>query len=464
MKKFIIVAFCTYITSAVFAQDITGSWAGKLDIQSTKLSIVFHIGKNDTIYETKMDSPDQGAFGLATSKTVFSGNQLEISATGMGISYTGIFQGDSIKGIFRQGGLQLPLVLKPAKKNVLSRPQEPKPPFPYLTKDVTFLNEVDGNLLAGTLTTPDTMGIFPAVILIAGSGPHDRDESIFGHKPFLVMADHLTRNGFAVLRYDKRGVARSNGDYVNATTEDFASDVTVAFNYLKSQVYVDKKRIALIGHSEGGIIAPMVAANDKTVGAIVLMAGTGVEGNELLKQQNTNLMKMGQISQDTIDQVIATLETIYIDLKEWRGTVDEQKELSSKFGVLWESMPVSFRGTNGREHYISGNMGAMLSPWYRFFISLNPSEYLEKVECPVFAANGEKDIQVEARQNLQAMEESLERGGNRNYTIKSYPGLNHLFQECETGSVREYGEIEQTISPQFLSDMTSWLKNIFSEK
>ncbi|SFT02146.1 hypothetical protein SAMN05216365_14315 [Porphyromonadaceae bacterium NLAE-zl-C104] len=188
MKKFIIVAFCTYITGALFAQDITGSWAGKLDIQSTKLSIVFHIGKNDTIYETKMDSPDQGAFGLSTSKTVFSGNQLEISATGMGISYTGIFQGDSIKGIFRQGGLQLPLVLKPAKKTVLSRPQEPKPPFPYLTKDVTFPNEVDGNLLSGTLTTPDTMGIFPAVILIAGSGPHDRDESILGHKPFLVMA------------------------------------------------------------------------------------------------------------------------------------------------------------------------------------------------------------------------------------------------------------------------------------
>lgn len=460
MKKFIIVALCTYVTSALFSQNITGSWGGKLQIQNTKLGIVFHIVKNDTIYETKMDSPDQGAFGLATSKTVFSDNQLEISASGMGITYTGTFQDDSITGIFRQGGMQLPLVLKPTQETVLSRPQEPKYPFPYQTKEITFPNEVNGNILAGTLTTPDSTGIFPAVILIAGSGPNDRDEAVFGHRPFLVIADHLTRNGFAVLRYDKRGIAKSNGDYVNATTEDFVSDATAASNFLKSQNNIDKKRITLIGHSEGGVIAPMVAANDTTVGAIVLMAGMGVEGSKLLLQQHADLLKMEQISQDTVDQVTAALEKIYVSLKNWKGTNDEQKELGDKLGILWESMPASSRAMNSKGQYISRNMGAMLLPWYRFFISLNPAEYLEKVKCPVFAANGEKDIQVHALQNLQVIRASLEKGGNKNYTIKSYPALNHLFQECETGSIEEYGKIEQTISPQFLSDMTNWLKKL----
>jgi pimeloyl-ACP methyl ester carboxylesterase len=461
MKKFIILAFCTYVSSVLFAQDITGSWGGKLQIQNTELGIVFHIVKNDTVYETKMDSPDQGAFGLATSKTLFSGNQLEISASGMGISYTGTFQGDSITGVFRQGGIQLPLVLKPVQKTVLSRPQEPKPPFPYQAKDITFPNEVNGNMLAGTLTTPASTGIFPAVILIAGSGANDRDESIFGHKPFWVIADHLTRNGFAVLRYDKRGVAGSNGDYVKATTEDFASDAAAAFNFLKSQNNIDKKRITLIGHSEGGVIAPMVAASDATVGAIVLMAGMGVEGSTLLLQQNADLLKMGQIAQDTVDRVVAAMEKIHASLRNWKGTKDEQKELGDKFGILWESMPASYREMGSKEQYIRGNMGAMLSPWFRFFLSLNPAVYLEKVKCPVLAVNGEKDIQVCAPQNLQAIGQSLEKGGNKNYTIKSYPGLNHLFQECETGSVEEYGKIEQTISPQFLSDITDWLKNGF---
>ena len=460
MRKFILVAFCVYFTTALFAQDITGSWEGKLQIQNTKLRIVFHIERTDGGYESKMDSPDQGAFGLATSKTTFSDNQLEILASGMGISYTGTVQGDSIAGIFRQGVMQLSLVLKPAQKTVLSRPQEPEAPFPYRIEDITFSNEANGNILAGTLTAPNGTGIFPAVILIAGSGPHDRDESILGHKPFWVIADHLTRNGFAVLRYDKRGIGKSNGNYATATTHDFASDVIAALNYLQSQGNIDKKRIALIGHSEGGVIAPMVAANDKRVGAVVLMAGMGMEGGKLLLQQNADLMKHQQIPQDSIDDVKDVLEPIYQSLKNWKGTEAEQKKLTDQFGLLWETMPASARGAGSREQFIGGNMGAMLSVWYRSFLSLNPADYLQKVKCPVLAANGEKDIQVEARQNLHAIEESLKKGGNKKYTIKSYPDLNHLFQECETGAVDEYGKIEQTISPQFLSDMTNWLKSL----
>lgn len=461
MKKIVIVALCSLISTVLMAQDITGSWAGKLQIQNTQLGIVFHIEKKDSVYETKMDSPDQGAFGLNTSKTHFSGNQLEITASGMGITYTGTFHNDSITGIFRQGGMQFPLVLKPSQEKLMSRPQEPKPPFPYPTKDVTFTNESSGNILSGTLTTPASTGLFPAVILIAGSGPNDRDETVFGHKPFLVIADYLTRNGYSVLRYDKRGVGKSNGDYANATIQDFASDAAAALAFLKSQGNIDKNRIALIGHSEGGTIAPMVAANDTSVAAIVLMAGMGVKGSELMIQQNTDLLKVAHVSQDVIDKVKVALEEIYASIQNWENSDDEQKKLRSRIGEIWELLPASSQKTSNKEQYVTANMRVIIQPSYRYFLSEIPTEYIEKVQCPVFAVNGEKDIQVEAQQNLQAIREALEKGGNKDYTIKAYPGLNHLFQECETGSVQEYGKIEQTISPQLLSDMTDWLKHVF---
>ena len=194
------------------------------------------------------------------------------------------------------------------------------------------------------------------------------------------------------------------------------------------------------------------------------MAGMGVEGSRLLLEQNADLLKMGQVRQDTIDRILAVLETVYPSLKNWKGTEDEKKELSDKFGKLWEAMPASSRGANSREQFINRNMGSMLMPWYRTFLSLNPAGYLEKVKCPVLAVNGEKDIQVDSRQNLEMIRKSLEKGGNKNYTIKPYPGLNHLFQECETGSVGEYGKIEQTISPRFLSDITDWLQHVFAGK
>lgn len=425
---------------------------------------MFHVEKNDTVYCTKMDSPNQGAFGLSTSGTSFADGKIEIDASGLGITYSGTLANDSIAGTFKQGGLTLPLTLKKGETPQLNRPQEPKPPYPYISENVTFENKPAEITLAGTLTLPDSTGTFPAVVLIAGSGPNDRDETVMGHKPFLVLADFLTRNGFAVLRYDKRGIGQSKGDYANAITDDFASDAEAAAVFLRSQTHIDAKRIALVGHSEGGIIAPMVAAKNNTIAAVVLMAGMGVKGAELMVEQNKAMMESQRIEPETIARILPELKKIFESLAAWKATENNRTALQSDLTSVWDKMPVMWQLKNKKEQYVRSSYHAMTSPWYRNFMALNPAVYLEKVKCPVFALNGEKDQQVNAAQNLHAIEESLNKSGNKHYSVKTYPQLNHLFQECETGSVDEYVKIEQTLSPEALSDILDWLKKTFATK
>lgn len=451
------------LAATISAQEITGSWSGQLNIQGTKLGIVFHIEKNDTVYVTKMDSPNQGALGLPTTNTTFIDNNVEIKAAALGITYQGTLDADSIVGLFKQSGAEFPLTLKKNGANVVqfNRPQEPKPPFSYISKDVVFENKEAKIELAGTLTLPDSTGVFPAVILIAGSGPNDRDETVFGHKPFLVIADYLTQHGFAVLRYDKRGIKQSKGDYASATTEDFATDAAAAVTFLKTLKNIDKKNIALIGHSEGGIIAPIVASKDKTVKAIVLMAGSGISGRDILLDQNKTGMTLGGLDSETIDVILPRINAVFDDIINWKNTENDRTILRDNLNFVWDKMPIMWQLKNKKEQYVNTNFRAMSSPWFRQFIALNPATYLEKVKCPIFVLNGEKDMQVRFEENLSAIENALIKGGNQQYEIKAYPSLNHLFQECETGNVSEYGQIEQTISPEVLSDIEEWLKNSF---
>ncbi len=440
-----------------FAQNITGSWGGTLDIQGNKLRLVFNITKTDSAYVTKLDSPDQGAFGLPTTKTTFGDNRLEIVASGLGLSYSGTLEQDSINGTFSQGGMSFPLILKPVSMPELNRPQMPKEPLPYKTEEVMIANKKDDVYLSGTLTMPDSAALFPAVILIAGSGPNDRDETVFGHKPFLVLADYLTRNGFAVLRYDKRGVGKSSGDYRKATTEDFASDVQAAIEFLKQRNEIDKKRIGLIGHSEGGTIAPMVAAKNKNVDYIVLMAGMGVKASEILLDQNVILLRQEKVDSTTIENLKPVIADVLNYVSEWEGTEANKTVLRDKITQMWEKLPILLRLKVKKDVYIRNNYNVMITPWYRNFVKIDPSVYLEQVKCPVFALNGEKDSQVPAAKNLAAIESALKKGKNTHFEIKEYPNLNHLFQESETGYADEYGKIEQTISPRVLSDIVNWI-------
>ena len=312
MKK-IFTAALILLSIQLSAQDFSGLWHGALNISGNQLRLSIDLIKNDTGYTGKLISIDQGNATLPLQSVKTEGPKISFKGVA-GISYEGAMSDSTIKGVFTQNGQNFPMEFgrRPIEKKVLKRPQEPKPPFPYVSEDITFKSTSDSIQMAGTLTLPSSTGKFPVVVLISGSGPQNRNEELLGHKPFLVLSDHLTRNGIAVLRYDDRGVAKSKGNFSAATSENFADDVEAAVAYLKTRKDIDVKKIGLIGHSEGGLIAPMVAARNKDVAYIVLMAGPGVKGKELLPLQIELLDKAGGAKEDEVKS----------NLKMMKGVID----------------------------------------------------------------------------------------------------------------------------------------------
>jgi len=451
-----VILFFTAVT--IHSQDITGTWQGMLEAGNTRLRLVFHIERKDTTFTTTMDSPDQGAFGLPTTRTTFNEHKLEIVASGLGLFYRGIWENDSVKGTFNQGGIPVPLLLKRPDMPLFSRPQTPTDPLPYMSEEVIIPQKKDSLLLSGTLTLPDGKGVFPAVVLIAGSGPNDRDETLFGHKPFLVISDYLTRQGFAVLRYDKRGVGKSTGDYGKATIQDFAEDAKAVVEYLRQRKEIHSSRIGLLGHSEGAIVAPMIAAGNKTVHFIVLMAGPGTKGIEVVMDQNENAMMNQGMEPETMEKLRKINREMFESLLTWDGSESHRTALRDKLSYLWEQLPLLTKLKVKKEPYLRSQFNALITPGYRSFLATDPVVYLEKVSCPVLAINGENDTQVPAEKNLTTIRRALEKGKNFRSETKVYPGLNHLFQESVTGQADEYAKSEQTISPVVLTDITNWIK------
>ena len=272
MKKIVSLLLGILSILGLYGQDISGQWNGLLKVQGTQLRLVFHVQKQDSLFSSTMDSPDQGAKGIPVEKTTFEHSQLTLELPNLMIRYQGELKGDSLTGLFEQGGFSTKLVLtrKIQEKEKIIRPQEPLKPYPYYSEEVKFFNTKANIHLAGTLDLPQKQGRFPVVILISGSDPQNRNEELLGHKPFLVLADYLCKKGLAVLRFDDRGTAESEGDFQSATTLDFADDVEAAIDYLRSRKEIDKRHIGLIGHSEGGVIAPLVASRNKHVNFIVL--------------------------------------------------------------------------------------------------------------------------------------------------------------------------------------------------
>jgi pimeloyl-ACP methyl ester carboxylesterase len=459
MNKTAFLLILLFAVVTLHAQDITGSWGGSLKVQNTTLRLVFHIERNDTILTTKMDSPDQGAFGLPTTRTTFKENRVEIVATGLGLYYKGTLENDTLKGSFNQGGMPFPLLLMRSEELQFRRPQTPVAPLPYISEEVTIIpDKKESHSLAGTLTLPDRAGVFPAVILIAGSGPNDRNETLFGHKPFLVISDYLTRNGFAVLRYDKRGVGASTGDYSKATIQHFTDDAQAAMEYLRQRKEIDPSHIGLLGHSEGGMIAPMVAAMDKKIAFIVLMAGPGTRGIEVVMDQNDHSMRQQGMEPETIEMIQKINREMFESLLEWDGSENDRTALRDQLSFLWEQLPLLIKLKVEKEPYLRNQFNAMITPGYRSFLALDPAIFLEKISCPVFAINGENDTQVPAEKNLTAIKNALKKGGNYRGETKLYPGLNHIFQESITGEMNEYAKTEQTISPEVLADILKWIR------
>ena len=417
MKRvYSLLAILFALTFTSFAQK-TEFWSGELDagIQKLPITLNLQIG-NDTVAE--MGSPSQTEKMFKANKVVLRNDSLMFSVK-LGLSKV-VFKGkylseDSVCGIFKQNGAKLPLCLKRGESTVvINRPQTPKD-IDYVCEELSFrVKDVDYEF-KGSLTYPKKGKNFPCVILVSGSGLQDRNEEIMQHKPFEVIADYLTRNGIAVFRYDDRGWGTQDMELVNGTTLDFADDAEAAFQLLKSHKKIDPKRIGFAGHSEGGVIAPIVASRNKDVAFVIMLAGTGVDGESVLIEQNRAIL--------------------------------------GKMGASEEEIQTQISSLKNRD-----NDPALQAPWFKCFLDLDPRDYLSKLNIPVLALNGDKDVQVIASQNLPEIERALEKAGNKNYKTVLLPNLNHLFQECETGLPDEYFSIEQTISPKVLEIMKDFIK------
>ena len=461
MKKIILISLVVFTSLSIYAQDISGKWSGILKVQGIQLRIVFNITKTENGYSSTMDSPDQGAKGIPVTSIIFKDSLLKIELSNLGITYEGTLNKDNtFAGTFIQYGQSFPLVLikGEVEKEKVIRPQEPVKPYPYYSEDVKFENAKDKIVLAGTLTLPRKEGLFPAVVLISGSGPENRDEEVFGHKPFLVLADYLTKSGIAVLRFDDRGTGESTGDFKSATTFDFATDVESAVKYLQTRDEIDKKHIGLIGHSEGGIIAPIVASESKEISFIVLLAAPGMRGDKLLLMQQELIGKASGMSDKEIKQTIAINKTAFDIILKSNNNDSLKKELTDFLKqTIKENPGYDIPPGMSEDDYVKLQVNILISPWMTTFIKYDPSLALAKVKYPVLALNGEKDLQVPAKVNLSAIKKALEKGGNKDVTVKELAGLNHLFQECKTGLPNEYATIEQTISPVVLKEIRNWI-------
>jgi pimeloyl-ACP methyl ester carboxylesterase len=441
---------------------VEGAWTGTLDAMGTKLRIVFRVEKcTDGSWKTLLDSPDQGAKDIPVSETVIKGDSLIFKSAAVMGTYEGLIQpdGKTALGTWKQGGMSLPLTLsKTDQAPTVNRPQEPKPPFPYKQEEVTFKNEKAGIVLSGTLSLPEQGGPFAAVVMITGSGPQDRDEQLLGHKPFLVIADYLARRGVAVLRCDDRGVGKSTGDFAKATSVDFASDALTAMTFLKSRKDVDPNKIGLVGHSEGAIIAPMVANQSKDVAFVILLAGPGMNGEELLYIQAARIYQAMGVDEMTISKNEATQREMFKVLNRERDDTAAGRKLREILNEAAKGMTADEKTKTGfSEATIDMQIKQVLTPWFRYFIAYDPCVELNRLHCPVLALWGEKDLQVPPKENMPLVEQALRKAGNNKAVLKVLPGLNHLFQTANTGSVSEYAQIEETLSPAALTVIGDWI-------
>ncbi|HEX9929922.1 MAG TPA: alpha/beta hydrolase [Pyrinomonadaceae bacterium] len=443
-------------------RTIEGIWLGAIEFNGMKLRLVLKVSKNaDGTFSAKFDSPDQGANNLPLDSISQQEKTIRFVGKNYGLSYEGTLgeAGDEINGTFKQAAATMPLVFKRVTETVkLGRPQDPQKPYPYDEEEVSYENKTDKIKIAGTLTLPHSAKPSPAVILITGSGAQDRNETVFGHRPFLVLADYLTRRGIAVLRADDRGIGGTDAGAPTATSQNYAGDVLAGIEFLKTRKEINGKQIGLIGHSEGGMIAPIVAARSKDAAFLVLMAGMGQIGEDAIYSQTELLQKAEGVSPEITKQTNATLKNIFAILKtEKDNKIAQQKireTLEKQKSELNDEQKLHFAPV---ETTLKAQIPMYLSQWFRYLINFNPRPTLEKVKVPVLALNGENDLQVAPKENLSLIEAGLKAGGNKDVTIVSLPKLNHLFQTSQKGTLSEYGSIEETIAPVALETISNWI-------
>ncbi|HEY9054317.1 MAG TPA: alpha/beta fold hydrolase [Rectinemataceae bacterium] len=489
MRRFFILAAlaafmvlsCPWAQEPVSVSSLAGEWIGTLQAGGARLRIVFRVTSGEGGFTAVMDSPDQGAKGIPVSSASLEGSAIVFDLKNIGGRYEGTLDaaGGKIAGFWKQGGLRFPLdLVKQAQSTPDAptsaaaqlagsrRPQEPQPPFPYETREVkvkaggsSASGGTGGFELAGTLCLPRGDGPFPSALLVTGSGQQDRDETIVGHKPFLVLADYLARRGIASLRLDDRGAGDSGGDFGSATTHDFAEDAASAIAFLRAQRELDPRRTGIIGHSEGGIVASMVAAKDPDLAFAVLLAGPGLPGEQILYLQNAAIARASGVGEQTIAGANATNARLYAIALSSSSPEDKRTAIIK---IYKDMAPAGApqKVLDALEAEGERSAAQLLSPWFRSFLILDPYPYLKQARMPLLALIGSKDLQVPADENLAAIGAALAEAGNPRSAALRLDGLNHLFQTADTGLPEEYGAIEETISPTALETIGLWLDGI----
>ncbi len=435
-----LIGFLLFETALV-AQTISGNWLGTLSAGGQKLRLALQIEDGGGA----IISLDQGSAKLPIQKLDVNGRAVKIDVGIASFEGTLDSAGRQITGTFTQGGTSFPLDFQRVDKiEEVKRPQNPVRPYPYAEEEVSFKGG-GGVLLAGTLTYPKSGAPFAAVLLLTGSGPQDRDEAIMGHRPFLVLSDYLTRLGFAVLRADDRGMGKSLGVFSDATYADKVADAIAGVELLKGRTEIDPRRIGLLGHSEGGVIAPLAANQSKDVAFVVMMAGPGVRGDQLMKQQGIDIVRANGGDESAVHQQVEIQSKMFQIVREEKDSAVAEKRILELLGA----MP-------GAEMQAK----AAVSPTVRELIAYDPAPVLRNLACPVLAIDGTLDLQVSAKQNLPAIAAALAESKSGNWAVANLPGLNHLFQTAKTGNVPEYSTIEETISPLALRTIGEWLQRV----
>ncbi|MFN4123738.1 MAG: alpha/beta hydrolase family protein [Flavobacteriales bacterium] len=469
MFRFRLFLLCFGLPVCLLAQSTT--YKGTLIVGSNSLDIIFHIQEEPKgRISASMDVPQQSAMGLKCDEATRTTDSLILKINMIRGAYRGKFETDStIKGVWNQG-MDFPLNLSKVDQ-ALNRPQHPKPTDDYISREVIYKNADASVTFGATITIPKGEGSYPAIVLINGSGQQNRDSEVFGHKLFAVLADFFTRNGYIVLRADDRGVGKTEGDLKFATSADFAEDVKVHLDYLKRLPQTDKKRLYLIGHSEGGMIASMVAASRKDVAGAILLASPGIPIFELLVQQQAEVLKSAGIAEKDIDtykivfEALTKAVSLAGDFETARQTADQLiSTYRSTANPAVVSAITGITDDESQDNFVNDIAQTFMSPWFAYFLRYNPENDLKKIKIPVLAITGSRDIQVLADPNLEGIRNALTKAKNKNFRIEKMEGYNHLFQKCKICSVGEYALLEETFSPKVMQMMLDWLNSLQQTK
>lgn len=464
--KGLLSSLMVLLSLSLSGQDISGQWNGALQIQGMQLRIVFHIHFDGSKFISTLDSPDQGASAIPTDSTTFVEDSLTIYASKLRMVYKALYNAseERFTGTFTQGPMSFPLNLSKEiiEKEVKRRKQDPLD-ISYKQEEVVFTNPKGGHQLSGTLTLPNEGKITKAVVLVSGSGPQNRNEELQGinHRPFLVLSDYLTRNGIAVLRYDDRGVAQSTGDFQSATTADLAEDAKCALNYLRKRADMEVAQIGILGHSEGGMIAPILASEANGPDFIGLLAGPGIPIKDLMLLQTAHISRASGLSEEKIIDNNKVQKALYQTILEAQNV--EKDSLVQTLenileGHLNQLSEEELKEIGDKSDFVHNQVQSITTDWFLYFMRFNPKTYLEKVQCPVLAINGSLDAQVTAKENLEGIREALKH--NPNVTIQEIEGQNHLFQKAMTGAPAEYGFIEETFNESTITLILDWIRKL----